>query len=112
MEEEEEEVENIDDCGATEGLRIKIGERDKIWKVYDERLKAIGQICLKKVLKAWIREIHPQKQAKYPYNGGKKKDEAISKFGEDNKGDLTKPEWWPPELRHREPDHQMKPGQA
>lgn len=112
--EEDEETENTNDMNddaEIQGARIKIGDREKIWKVYDDRLKAIGQICLKKILKAWIREIHPQKQAKFPYNGGKKKDEAISLFGEDNKGDLTKPEWWPPTLRHREPDHQMKPGQ-
>lgn len=113
-EEEDEETENANDtnCDAEiQGARTKIGDREKIWKVYDDRLKAIGQICLKKILKAWIREIHPQKQAKFPYNGGKKKEEAISLYGEDNKGDLTKPEWWPPTLRHREPDHQMKPGQ-
>lgn len=113
-EEEDEETENANDTNddaEIQGARIKIGDRESIWKLYDDRLKAIGQICLKKILKAWIREIHPQKQAKFPYNGGKKKDEAISLFGEDNKGDLTKPEWWPSTLRHREPDHQMKPGQ-
>lgn len=108
VEAEEEEIEF--EGTETQYETITVGEREAITCFFDDRLRRIGQICLKKILKAWIRVIHPQKQAKFPYNGGKTKDKAILQLGPSHKGDLTKPRWWPSNLRHCEPDHQSKQG--
>ncbi|KAK2742682.1 hypothetical protein FQN57_005137 [Myotisia sp. PD_48] len=51
----------------------------------------------------WTTMFQPKKQNKYPYNGGHGAD---GKKGDPEK---TKPDWWPPGVIHREPDHLSKP---
>lgn len=84
---------------------------------YTRGICQIGQNLLKRILKAWIRAKQPKKQSNYPYNGGKNKgQEKIQK--EENPGRLTAPDWWCRQedhevgrgCRHKEPDHQKKPG--
>lgn len=50
------------------------------------------QFNCKALCKAWIKLIEPKKQTNYPYN----------------LGDRGKPDWWPNNVRHKEPDHLMK----
>ena len=45
------------------------------------------------IAKEWVKVIEPKKQTRFPYN----------------KGDAGKPTWWPADVRHKEPDHLMKP---
>ncbi len=57
------------------------------------RFGQLQQGVCKTVAKAWIKIIEPKKQTRCPYN----------------KGEAGKPEWWPAGVRHKEPDHLMKP---
>ncbi|WVR05195.1 hypothetical protein IAU60_002207 [Kwoniella sp. DSM 27419] len=59
---------------------------------YMDRFTNLQQQTCKLVVKAWIKIIEPKKQMKYPYN----------------KGEETKPSWWPQGVKHREPDHLPK----
>lgn len=53
---------------------------------------ALQQLTCKALAKLWIKELEPKKQTRFPYN----------------RGDRSKPKWWPADVRHREPDHLMK----
>ncbi|KAL8913428.1 MAG: hypothetical protein Q9171_001721 [Xanthocarpia ochracea] len=71
----------------------------------------VGQLTLRKVLKAWVKVKQPQKQTNFPYNGGKNAEEQNPR----NPGLLTAPDWWPDQdgwpdkgCRHKEPDHIKK----
>ncbi|KAN0065859.1 hypothetical protein ACQY0O_000990 [Thecaphora frezii] len=57
------------------------------------RFGQLQQGVCKTVAKAWIKIIEPKKQTRCPYN----------------KGEEGKPTWWPEGVRHKEPDHLMKP---
>jgi len=57
------------------------------------RFSQLQQGMCKTVAKAWIKIIEPKKQTRCPYN----------------KGEEGKPGWWPEGVRHKEPDHLMKP---
>ncbi|EPQ30995.1 uncharacterized protein PFL1_01184 [Pseudozyma flocculosa PF-1] len=57
------------------------------------RFGQLQQGVCKTVAKAWIKIIEPKKQTRCPYN----------------KGEEGKPSWWPDGVRHKEPDHLMKP---
>jgi hypothetical protein len=62
----------------------------------ETRFRQLQQLCCKIVAKAWIKVIEPKKQTRYPYN----------------RGEESKPDWWPDDVRHKEPDHLMKPGMS
>lgn len=118
-----EDNEESDDADEVEFDRddreVRISDTIQFTCFYDTMFRHIGQLSMKKILKCWIKKIHPKKQAKYPYNGGKLKDKSKKLYGDDNPGEETKPPWWPPSIwhnkgeriRHKEPDHQYKPGQ-
>ncbi|WFC94358.1 hypothetical protein MBRA1_000988 [Malassezia brasiliensis] len=57
------------------------------------RFGQLQQVMCKMIAKEWIKVIEPKKQTRYPYN----------------KGEEAKPSWWPKDVRHKEPDHLMKP---
>ncbi|WFD30348.1 hypothetical protein MSPP1_001366 [Malassezia sp. CBS 17886] len=57
------------------------------------RFNQLQQVMCKMIAKEWIKAVEPKKQTKWPYN----------------KGDDGRPPWWPACVRHREPDHLMKP---
>ncbi|CAO1618512.1 unnamed protein product [Sympodiomycopsis kandeliae] len=57
------------------------------------RFSQMQQGMCKTVAKAWIKIIEPKKQTRCPYN----------------RGEEGKPDWWPEGVRHKEPDHLMKP---
>lgn len=83
---------------------IKIGDSVALDEYYRQRFLDIQQLSCKVIAKAWIRVIEPKKQTNHPYNGGKQ----ISDAKPDP--EKTKPDWWPADVRHREPDHVRKPG--
>ena len=87
---------------------IRVNDDDDIKKYYFTRFVQMQQIPCKIITKAWVKVVQPKKQARHPYNGGKKAKSAPVQV---NPGELTKPDWWPPEgCRHREPDHIQKCG--
>lgn len=73
---------------------LVIGDTRAVETFYQTRLRQMQQLMCKVVAKAWIKVIEPKKQSNFPYN----------------RGDESKPSWWPKTVRHKEPDHLMKPG--
>jgi len=73
---------------------LTIGNEAEVTIFLETRFRQLQQLCCKIVAKAWIKVIEPKKQTRYPYN----------------RGEESKPEWWPDDVRHKEPDHLMKPG--
>lgn len=71
---------------------ITLATREAVDEFLEAKFGQIQQNCCKTVAKAWIKVIEPKKQNKFPYN----------------KGESAKPEWWPSDVRHKEPDHLMK----
>jgi hypothetical protein len=72
---------------------LVISDHDAVTTFYMTRLRQMQQLMCKVVAKAWIKVIEPKKQSNFPYN----------------RGDESKPAWWPQDVRHKEPDHLMKP---
>lgn len=85
-------------------ITLKIGDRAKVESFYFAAFRAFQQLNCRQVAKAFIKSIEPRKQVKHPYNGGKGPE------GEKGDPEKTKPDWWPAEVNHQEPDHLRKPG--
>ncbi|EEH10436.1 conserved hypothetical protein [Histoplasma capsulatum G186AR] len=83
-------------------IGLPIGDEEKMLAYYAEAFRAFQQINCRQVAKAYIKLIEPRKQAKHPYNGGK------AGPGEIRDPEKTKPEWWPTDVIHKEPDHLKK----
>jgi len=75
---------------------LTIGNPAEVTIFLETRFRQLQQLCCKIVAKAWIKVIEPKKQTRYPYN----------------RAEESKPEWWPDDVRHKEPDHLMKPGMS
>ena len=75
---------------------VSLSDRSSLDRFYEYQIRQLQQSNCKLILKAWIKALHPKKQARYPYN----------------KEAATKPDWWPPIefCRHREPDHLSRDG--
>ena len=78
---------------------LRIGDTAEVEKFYFTRFKDMQQAACKVMGKAFVKLIEPKKQTHHPYT----------------KGDDKKPPWWPITqgehgVRHREPDHLLKPG--
>ncbi|KAK9376889.1 uncharacterized protein V1513DRAFT_429713 [Lipomyces chichibuensis] len=81
------------DDGHTEYHPLVICDREAVTALLEAKFLQLQQLVCKVVAKAWIKVIEPKKQSNHPYN----------------KGEEFKPDWWPSEARHKEPDHLMKP---
>ncbi|KAL1970407.1 hypothetical protein VTN77DRAFT_5568 [Rasamsonia byssochlamydoides] len=89
---------------STNVRTIKLQNRDELLAYYVDAFHALQQTNCRLIAKAFVKAVEPKKQARYPYNGGKK--------GPDGTGgdpELTKPAWWPVGVTHREPGHLKKP---
>ncbi|EGD92980.1 hypothetical protein TESG_00542 [Trichophyton tonsurans CBS 112818] len=84
-------------------IPLEIGNKEKVKVYYESAFKAFQQLNCRQVAKAYIKLIEPRKHVRYPYNGGK------GAFGEKGDPEKTKPDWWPDNVTHREPDHLKKP---
>ncbi|KAL4788862.1 hypothetical protein BDV19DRAFT_48936 [Aspergillus venezuelensis] len=73
---------------------FRIGDTGKVLEYYKTALRHFQQINCRLIAKVFIQIIEPGKRTKHPYNGGKKRDP-----------NQTKPNWWPANVEHREPDH-------
>ncbi|KAM0112873.1 hypothetical protein ACP6JB_001372 [Aspergillus fumigatus] len=96
-------VEETPSYGSVDIVGLKIGDTPKVLEYYERSLKHFRQFNCREVAKAFIKFIEPGKQVKHPYNGGKPPAGAPP----GNKGDpeKIKPEWWPADVVHKEPDH-------
>jgi hypothetical protein len=78
---------------------LRIGDTAEVERFYHTRFKDMQQSACKVMGKAFVKLVEPKKQTHHPYT----------------KGDEKKPPWWPITtgehgVRHREPDHLLKPG--
>ncbi|KAH7349424.1 hypothetical protein B0T11DRAFT_301665 [Plectosphaerella cucumerina] len=79
---------------------LQIGDKEAVWKFYDQRFRNCQQTACKLIAKAWVKAIEPKKQTHHPYTGKEAK----------------APSWWPTpwgstkedKVRHKEPDHLYK----
>lgn len=92
--------------GATDMVPVRVGDTQKVMSYYEGALKHFQQLNCRMVAKAFIKFIEPRKQVRHPYNGGKPP--AGSAPGATGDPEKTKPEWWPPGVMHKEPDHLRK----
>lgn len=109
-----------DQCEDEDATEEYIGAETELWQIrvedlgdyYVKNFRSLNQLCCKDILKAWIRYCHEHKQSDNPYNGGKDAERSMAEYGEKNKGQLSKPDYWPSNkgLRHTEPDHLHKHG--
>lgn len=86
---------------VTKTQQLRIGDDGEVHKFYNTRFKDMQQSSCKVLGKAFVKMIEPKKQTHHPYT----------------KGDEKRPPWWPPTtgencVRHREPDHLLKPGRS
>ncbi|KAJ5754675.1 hypothetical protein N7533_004218 [Penicillium manginii] len=91
---------------GNETTSIRVGDATKLMNYYEGALKHFQQLNCRMVAKAFIKFIEPRKQVRHPYNGGKPP--AGSPPGTTGDPEKTKPEWWPPGVMHKEPDHLRK----
>ncbi|CCG82389.1 Ydr124wp-like protein [Taphrina deformans PYCC 5710] len=80
------------DSSNPEYRPLTIGDHEEVTGFLETRFRQLQQLVCKIVAKAWIKVIEPKKQTRYPYN----------------KGEDSKPAWWPEDVRHKEPDHLKK----
>ena len=98
-------------------LSIRVSDTETIRGYYATCLRAFQQINCRLACKLWIKLIHPKKQVTNPYNGTQKDlnpDKRSQKSDPENQlpkdPEKTKPRWWAPNVRHKEPDHLKKHG--
>ncbi|QLQ82411.1 hypothetical protein HG537_0H01730 [Torulaspora globosa] len=75
-----------------ETIHLPLEDLKSLEKYLESAFKQLRQVPCKSIVKAWIKVIEPRKKTKYPYI----------------KGEITKPDWWPRDVQHREPDHLQK----
>lgn len=85
-------------------VTAKMSERGFWEKWFNVAFRAVQQVSCRIIAKEWIKLIHPKKQSTHPYNG---KDPKTGLRGDPNS---TRPEYWPKDVKHREPDHINKDG--
>lgn len=86
---------------------IRVDEAAKIDQQIAKWFRALQQLPIKRIAKAWIKGICPKKQANFPYHKKKREREGQDYIP----GDI--PGWWPPttECRFVEPDHIKRDGE-
>lgn len=94
---------SIDDAAVPVPIQrtqqLRVGDDEEVEKLYAIRFKDMQQWSCKIMGKAFVKLVEPKKQTHHPYT---KKEEGA-------------PDWWPRgngdnKVRHKEPDHLLKPG--
>ncbi|KAJ5134378.1 hypothetical protein N7526_005743 [Penicillium atrosanguineum] len=78
---------------------LRVGDTQKVTSYYESALKHFQQLNCRMVAKAFIKFIEPRKQASR---------RRVPPPGSTGDPEKTKPEWWPPGVMHKEPDHLRK----
>ena len=79
--------------GAHIAYTLELKDEEARTAFFELRFSQLQQVMCKMIAKEWVKVIEPKKQTRFPYN----------------KGEAGKPAWWPADVRHKEPDHLMKP---
>ncbi|OQE10120.1 hypothetical protein PENFLA_c001G07947 [Penicillium flavigenum] len=94
---------NFLSASGEERVILKVGDTKSVMIYYRSTLDYFPQQNCSSIIKAVIKFIEPQKQAKHPYNGGKPLLGSATSDPE-----KTKPTWWPPGITHKHPEHMRK----
>ncbi|KAJ5496558.1 hypothetical protein N7463_008545 [Penicillium fimorum] len=85
-------------------VAMSIIDCNSLRKYYAKAFQNLQQTNCRALAKAYIKLVEPRKQVCFPYNGRVVVGGAIRQLDPD----AAKPPWWPPRVRHREPDHLLK----
>ncbi|KAJ5177664.1 uncharacterized protein N7500_000363 [Penicillium coprophilum] len=85
-------------------VTIPIRDRDFLRLYYEKAFQTLQQSNCRVLAKAYIKLVEPRKQVCFPYNGRAVVTGVIRQLDPE----VAKPPWWPPGVRHREPDHLLK----
>ncbi|KAJ5365209.1 hypothetical protein N7517_008095 [Penicillium concentricum] len=85
-------------------VAMSIKDRALLRNYYTKAFHNLQQTNCRALAKAYIKLVEPRKQVCFPYNGRVVVGGAIRQLDPD----AAKPPWWPPRVRHREPDHLLK----
>ncbi|OQE44644.1 hypothetical protein PENCOP_c002G01225 [Penicillium coprophilum] len=85
-------------------VTIPIRDRDLLRLYYGKAFQNLQQANCRALAKAYIKLVEPRKQVCFPYNGRAVVTGVIRQLDPE----VAKPPWWPPGVRHREPDHLLK----
>ncbi|CAG8018768.1 unnamed protein product [Penicillium salamii] len=96
-------------CLQKHGLELQeamlsIKDTKFLRRYYEKVFHNIQQTNCRVLAKAYVKCVEPHKQVNYPYNGRKTVAGEIRQLSSEQ----SKPPWWPPQVRHREPDHLLK----
>ncbi|CAG8908528.1 unnamed protein product [Penicillium egyptiacum] len=92
------------DLSGSVDMKFRIGDTQNVIAYYERAFYEFQQLNCRTIAKAFICAIEPRKQSKYPYSGKP----PGSAPGTRCDPEKTKPEWWPSDVQHKEPDHIMK----
>lgn len=85
---------------------LSLKDTKSLRRYYEKVFDSVQQTNCRVLAKAYVKLIEPQKKVKYPYNGRK----AVAGVMQQLSPEESKPPWWPPQVRHQEPDHLLKTG--
>ncbi|KAJ5355986.1 hypothetical protein N7517_010595 [Penicillium concentricum] len=85
-------------------VAISVIDRNFLRKYYAKAFENLQQTNCRALAKAYVKLVEPRKQVFFPYNGRAVVAGVIRQLDPE----ATKPPWWPPGVRHREPDHLLK----
>lgn len=85
---------------------IFIKDSQFLRRYYEKVFQNLQQTNCRMLAKVYVRLVEPHKQVNHPYNGRK----VVAGGKLELSPEESKPPWWPPEVRHREPDHLLKAG--
>lgn len=85
---------------------IPISDSKFLRRYYEKVFQNLQQTNCRVIAKVYVKVVEPRKQVQYPYNGRK----TVAGITQQMSPEETKPPWWPPGVRHREPDHLFKAG--
>lgn len=91
----------VRESASGEQVELEIGETTQILKYYQDAFTSLSHQHCSLIAQAMIKRIEPGKKTKHPYNGGKLKDPEKSR-----------PNWWPKEVPHKDPNHLLKEGET
>ncbi|RAH44125.1 DUF2841 domain-containing protein [Aspergillus brunneoviolaceus CBS 621.78] len=89
----------------TRATILRLGDTETLRHYYERAFDKFQQLNCRVIAKAFIKLVEPRKQVNHPYNGRRTSASASQRMDPE----LTKPNWWPAGVTHKEPDHLFKP---
>ncbi|PLB38358.1 DUF2841 domain-containing protein [Aspergillus candidus] len=83
---------------------LRVGDKETLRSYYDKAFENFQQLNCRAIAKAFVKLVEPRKQVNHPYNGRK----TAAGLSQRVDPELTKPQWWPAGVTHKEPDHLLK----